>query len=142
MGEKYMALNHQQTDENTTIEQIKGEVREFISDRDWEQFHDPKNVTMALASEVGELLDIFRWVKSDDSFNILSDKDTYHDVQMELADIAMFLMDLATICEVDLTSAVMEKIKINNQRYPIEKARGIAEKYTKLAARSDKPNPE
>ena len=102
-----MALHHQQTDENTTIEQIKGEVREFISDRDWEQFHDPKNVAMALASEVGELLDIFRWVKSDDSFNILSDKDTYHDVQMELADIAMFLMDLATICEVDLTRAVM-----------------------------------
>jgi hypothetical protein len=51
-------------------------------------------------------------------------------------------MDLATICEVDLTSAIVEKIKINNQRYPIEKARGIAEKYTKLATRSDKNNPE
>ena len=105
---------------------------DFIKEREWQPFHDPKNVAMALASEVGELLDLFRWVKSDQAFKLLEDQETLGSVREELADIAMFIFDFATICDIDLTEAVNEKMRLNAKRYPIEKARGIAKKYNQL----------
>lgn len=127
-----MASSQFQGDEVTTVNHLKDRVREFISDRDWGQFHDPKNVSMALASEVGELLDLFRWVKSEDSFQVLEDDETRDAVRMEIADIAMFLVDFASICNIDLTTAIDEKMQINALRYPVEQAKGIAMKYTEL----------
>ena len=127
-----MASSQFQGDEVTTVNHLKDRVREFISDRDWGQFHDPKNVSMALASEVGELLDLFRWVKSEDSFRVLEDDETRDAVRMEIADIAMFLVDFASICNIDLTTAIDEKMRINALRYPVEQAKGIAKKYTEL----------
>lgn len=127
-----MASSQFQGDEVTTVNHLKDRVREFISDRDWGQFHDPKNVSMALASEVGELLDLFRWVKSEDSFQVLEDDETRDAVRMEIADIAMFLVDFASICNIDLTTAIDEKMRINALRYPVEQAKGIAKKYTEL----------
>ena len=127
-----MASSQFQGDEVTTVNHLKDRVREFISDRDWGQFHDPKNVSMALASEVGELLDLFRWVKSEDSFRVLEDDETRDAVRMEIADIAMFLVDFASICNIDLTTAIDEKMRINASRYPINQAKGIAKKYTEL----------
>lgn len=127
-----MASSQFQGDEVTTVNHLKDRVREFISDRDWGQFHDPKNVSMALASEVGELLDLFRWVKSEDSFRVLEDDETRDAVRMEIADIAMFLVDFASICNIDLTTAIDEKMRINALRYPVEQAKGISKKYTEL----------
>lgn len=127
-----MASSQFQGDEVTTVNHLKDRVREFISDRDWGQFHDPKNVSMALASEVGELLDLFRWVKSEDSFQVLEDDETRDAVRMEIADIAMFLVDFASICNIDLTTAIDEKMRINALRYPVEQAKGISKKYTEL----------
>ena len=127
-----MASSQFQDDEVTTVNHLKDRVREFISDRDWGQFHDPKNVSMALASEVGELLDLFRWVKSEDSFRVLEDDETRDAVRMEIADIAMFLVDFASICNIDLTTAIDEKMRINALRYPVEQAKGISKKYTEL----------
>ena len=120
------------TDSDTTIQQLKDSVMDFIKEREWQPFHDPKNVAMALASEVGELLDLFRWVKSDQAFKLLEDQETLGSVREELADIAMFIFDFATICDIDLTEAVNEKMRLNAKRYPIEKARGIAKKYNQL----------
>ena len=134
-----MKKNQDRTDADSTISQLKSEVQQFISDRDWEQFHDPKNVAMALASEVGELLDLFRWVRSEKSFQVLEDEEMRTAVRMELADITMFLVDLASICEIDLTESVSEKMKINASRYPVEKARGIAKKYTQLGETNQDP---
>lgn len=127
-----MASSRFQGDEVTTVNHLKDRVKEFISDRDWGQFHDPKNVSMALASEVGELLDLFRWVKSEDSFRVLEDDETRDAVRMEIADIAMFLVDFASICNIDLTTAIDEKMRINALRYPVEQAKGISKKYTEL----------
>ena len=81
------------TDSDTTIQQLKDSVMDFIKEREWQPFHDPKNVAMALASEVGELLDLFRWVKSDQAFKLLEDQETLGSVREELADIAMFIFD-------------------------------------------------
>ena len=120
------------TDSDTTIQQLKDSVMDFIKEREWQPFHDTKNVAMALASEVGELLDLFRWVKSDQAFKLLEDQETLGSVREELADIAMFIFDFATICDIDLTEAVNEKMRLNAKRYPIEKARGIAKKYNQL----------
>ncbi len=131
-----MNRSENQTDSNTTITHLKNQVQRFIRDRDWEQFHDPKNVSMALASEVGELLDLFRWISSEKSFQVLEDEGIRTAVRLELADITMFLVDLANICDIDLASAVTEKMGINADRYPIEKAKGIAKKYTQLGESS------
>ncbi|MCH1495514.1 MAG: nucleotide pyrophosphohydrolase [Rubripirellula sp.] len=127
-----MASSRFQGDEVTTVNHLKDRVKEFISDRDWGQFHDPKNVSMALASEVGELLDLFRWVRSEDSFQVLEDDETRDAVRMEIADIAMFLVDFASICNIDLTTAIDEKMQINASRYPVEQAKGVSKKYTEL----------
>lgn len=130
-----MPSSSSKLDDVTTVDHLKSQVKRFIADRDWEQFHDPKNVSMALASEVGELLDLFRWVRSEDSFRVLEDEETFNAVRMEIADIAMFLVDFASICKIDLSTAIDEKMQINAARYPIEESRGIATKYTDLGTR-------
>ncbi len=134
-----MPSSSSKLDDVTTVDHLKSQVKRFIADRDWEQFHDPKNVSMALASEVGELLDLFRWVRSEDSFRVLEDEETFNAVRMEIADIAMFLVDFASICKIDLSTAIDEKMQINAARYPIEKSRGIATKYTDLGTRKQDP---
>jgi len=134
-----MPSSSSKLDDVTTVDHLKSQVKRFIADRDWEQFHDPKNVSMALASEVGELLDLFRWVRSEDSFRVLEDEETFNAVRMEIADIAMFLVDFASICKIDLSTAIDEKMQINAARYPIEESRGIATKYTDLGTRKQNP---
>ena len=134
-----MPSSSSKLDDVTTVDHLKSQVKRFIADRDWEQFHDPKNVSMALASEVGELLDLFRWVRSEDSFRVLEDEETFKAVRMEIADIAMFLVDFASICKIDLSTAIDEKMQINAARYPIEESRGIATKYTDLGTRKQNP---
>ncbi len=134
-----MPSSSSKLDDVTTVDHLKSQVKRFIADRDWEQFHDPKNVSMALASEVGELLDLFRWVRSEDSFRVLEDEETFNAVRMEIADIAMFLVDFASICKIDLSTAIDEKMQINAARYPIEESRGIATKYTDLGTRKQDP---
>ncbi|MDB4339010.1 nucleotide pyrophosphohydrolase [Rubripirellula sp.] len=127
-----MSVNPQKTDQLTTIQDVKDAVQDFIDARDWQPFHDPKNVAMAMASEVGELLDLFRWVRSDEAFDVLRDPDDRLAVQDELADITMFLVDFANICDIDIAQAVQRKMQINNDRYPVEKAKGTAKKYTEF----------
>ena len=134
-----MPSSSSKLDDVTTVDHLKSQVKRFIADRDWDQFHDPKNVSMALASEVGELLDLFRWVRSEDSFRVLEDEETFNAVRMEIADIAMFLVDFASICKIDLSTAIDEKMQINAARYPIEESRGIATKYTDLGTRKQDP---
>ena len=112
------------------LEKIKEFQREFAKERDWEQFHTPKNLSMALSVEASELLEIFQWLTAEQSSELKdSDKEK---VSEELADITYYLLRIADITGIDLEDAVWKKMKKNADKYPVEKAKGNAKKYTEL----------
>src|ERR1035438_4166542 len=114
----------------TSLENLRDVLRRFASDRDWDQFHSPKNLAIALNVEAAELLEHFQWVSDAESAGI--PPATRTKVREELADVFLYLIRLADKLDVDLTIAAAEKIQINAAKYPIEKARGSSKKYTDL----------
>jgi NTP pyrophosphatase (non-canonical NTP hydrolase) len=107
-----------------SLDQLNATLLAFARERDWEQFHSPKNLSMALAGEAGELLEHFQWLSEQQSANLdLNKKDA---VAMELADILIYLVRLAERLEIDLLEAAHRKIAINQARYPAERVRGDA----------------
>lgn len=117
-------------DRNDSLNQLSAALADFVNERDWDQFHNPKNLAMALTAEAGELLEHFQWL-SEAEADSLSDEQRA-EVAMELADILMFLLRLADRLHVDLLEAAAAKLELNRQKYPVEKARGLATKYDKL----------
>ena len=114
----------------TELETIKLRLREFARERDWDQFHSPKNFSMALIVECAELVEHFQWLTDEQSKNLPAD--TLEEVSLEMADIMIYLIRLADKLDVDLLDAVDKKIELNAIKYPVEKSRGIAKKYNKL----------
>ena len=108
------------------IKEIQNKLEKFAEDRDWNQFHSPKNLVMALTSEVGELNDLFQWLTEDQSNNV--DKD---EIRQEIADIFIYLLRLSDKLDIDLEEALQEKIEINANKYPVDLAKGNAIKYNK-----------
>src|SRR5215469_10332349 len=108
------------------------QFRQFVAERDWEQFHNPKNLVMALAGEVGELTEIFQWLTQEESAAVMADEDRAGQVRDELADVFAYLIRLADVLEVDLERAFAEKMIKNARKYPAETARSSAAKYTEL----------
>lgn len=106
--------------------------RAFVKARDWEQFHTPKNLAMALVGEAAELMELFRWLTPEQSVAIMSDTETAKKVRHELADVLFFVLRLSDKLGVDLEAALEEKMAENDRRYPVDKARGNARKYTEL----------
>lgn len=119
-------------DEKTSVAELKDLVSRFVEERDWSQFHDPKNLVMALASEIGELADIFRWVANDKSLEAAMDPENAQAIANELADILMFALEFASVCGIDLTNAIHAKLRINVAKYPIAKSKGSSRKYDRL----------
>ena len=110
------------------IEELKIKLREFAQVRDWEQFHSPKNLAMALSVEVAELAEHFQWMTERQSAALSPQRHTA--VALEMADIFIFLLRLSDQLDVDLMEITKRKIEINNKRYPAEKVKGSAKKYT------------
>ncbi len=104
----------------------------FADERDWAQFHSPKNLVMALSAEVGELTEIFQWMTEEQSKEAGVRAETSQAVRDELADVQLYLVRLAAVLGVDLNSAVCDKIQKNALKYPVEKARGSSKKYTQI----------
>ena len=102
-------------------------LREFAAQRDWEQFHTPKNLAMALAGEAGEVVEHFQWLSPEQSEG-LSDEQR-REVALELADVLFYLVRLADRLDISLAEAAQAKLAINEQRYPAERVRGSARKY-------------
>lgn len=118
-----------------TIASLQLQFRQFVAERDWEQFHNPKNLVMALAGEVGELTEIFQWLTSEESAAAMRDEDRAGEIRDELADVFAYLIRLADVLNVDLERAFTEKMVKNARKYPVETARSKAAKYTKLPPR-------
>lgn len=114
------------------LEELQTRLREFADARDWGQFHTPKNLTMALAGEAGELLEIFQWLTPEQSTDVMDEPERAEHVRQELADILAYLVRLADVLDVDLLAALSSKISLNETRYPVDRARGTAAKYDKL----------
>ena len=111
------------------LEKYKQKIREFADERNWDKYHNPKNLSMALSGEVGELLEIFQWLNSEESKN-LTDKD-HQSAKEELADIMIYLIRLSDKLGIDLEEAVQEKLKLNAEKYPVELSKDNAIKYNK-----------
>jgi len=113
-----------------SLEQLREALREFATERDWDQFHSPKNLAMALAAEAGELLEHFQWLGEEQSRSLGEQQRS--EVALELADVLSYLVRLADKLDVDLLAAAAAKIAINARRYPAERVRGSSRKYTQL----------
>jgi NTP pyrophosphatase (non-canonical NTP hydrolase) len=120
------------TDANTSIALLKRRVLKFSRERDWEQFHAPKNLSMALAAEAAELMEHFLWATPEDSRRIARDKSKRARIAEELADVVIYALEFANVTGLDLASAIESKMAANARKYPVEKAKGRAEKYTEL----------
>lgn len=120
---------------NKTLIDVDGAtqaLRQFADDRNWQQFHSPKNLVMALSGEVGELTEIFQWMTEADSHGAASAPKTAQAVSDELADVALYLIRLADVLGVDLNAAIASKLVINAAKYPVDAARGVSTKYDQL----------
>lgn len=108
-------------------EETINKILKFRDDRDWKQFHNPKDLAISISLEAAELLEVFQWSGADVSNEGKQDK-----IKEELADVVNYCVLKADACELDLDEIVQEKIKINERKYPVEKAKGRKDKYDKL----------
>jgi NTP pyrophosphatase (non-canonical NTP hydrolase) len=120
------------TDSTTTLAELKARVLAFARERDWEQFHSPKNLSMALAAEAAELMEHFLWATPEASRGLVQDEAKRRKIAEELADVVIYAMEFANVTGMDLAAAIEAKMAANAKKYPVEKARGRAEKYTEL----------
>lgn len=120
------------TDSATTIQQIKQRVMAFAREREWEQFHSPKNLSMALAAEAAELMEHFLWSTPEQSVGVAADPAKRGKIADELADVVIYSLEFANTTGLDLAAAIEAKMAQNAQKYPVDKARGRADKYTEL----------
>ncbi|RWS12667.1 dCTP pyrophosphatase 1-like protein [Dinothrombium tinctorium] len=116
-----------------SLENLRRLQSEFCEKRNWQQYHTPRNLLLAMTGEIGELCEIFQW-KSDEQCAAIdhwSSEERTH-LGEELSDVLIYLIRLAEVCHIDLCSAVLQKIKLNARKYPIEKAYGSSKKYSQL----------
>ena len=108
------------------LDELQARIREFARERDWEQFHTPKNLAMALSGEVGELLEIFQWLTPEQSEAVMTGGRA-SDVEDELADVLIYLLRLTDVLGVDLAAAATAKLTRNERRYPAPDVQGLAD---------------
>ncbi len=111
-------------DTQTTVAELIRLVDDFVAERQWERFHDPKNLSMAMAIEAGELMEHFQWLRSDELGSVKEDERKMAQIREELADIAAYLLSFASTMGIDLSSALKHKMKKNALKYPADEFRG------------------
>ena len=110
------------------IEDIAARLKKFAEKRDWDQYHSPKNIAISLAVEAGELLEIFQWLPENPPY----DDSVQYKASEEIADILIYAIMFSFKMKIDLEKAVLNKIMLNEEKYPVDKARGSAKKYNEL----------
>lgn len=111
-----------------TIKNLESEINRFVAERDWQQFHSPKNLAMALSIETAELMEIFQWLSQKQSFTL--DEQTRNQVSEEIGDVMIYLTTLAAKFGIDPVDAALKKMEKNHKKYPADQVRGKSEKYT------------
>ena len=115
-------------DRETTLQDLKERMAAFVRERDWEQFHTPKNLSMSIAIEAAELMEHFQWLTAEQSRDL--DGQALADVGEELADIVIYALSLSNFLGLDLSDTVLHKMDKNERKYPADQVRGKAHKYT------------
>lgn len=114
----------------TGLEDLRDQLRAFAAARDWDQFHSPKNLAMALSAEAGELLEVFQWLTEAQSRSLTPEAQAA--ASEEIADVLLYLIRLGDQLGIDPIAAAQRKLVANAQKYPADKARGSSKKYTEL----------
>jgi len=109
----------------TDFNLLKEKIKEFNSERNWDQFHNPKDLLVALVSEVGELADCYRWLSSEELYKVHKDPEKKIKIEEEIADIMMYLMILTNKTDIDLLKTVENKLEKNAKKYPLNKCKGV-----------------
>lgn len=120
------------TDSSATVAEIKQRVLAFARERDWEQFHAPKNLSMALAAEAGELMEHFLWASAEESRETVNDPVKRQKIEEELSDVIIYALEFANMTGIDVAAAIERKMAANAAKYPVEKAKGRSVKYDEL----------
>ena len=111
-------------DKETTIQELMDHLADFVDERDWGQFHSPKNLAMGIAIETGELLEHFQWISVQESREVGDDAEQMAGVKEELADVFSYVLALAQVLGIDLSEAFYQKMELNGEKYPADKYRG------------------
>jgi len=111
-----------------SIDALRTRVNQFVEERDWAQFHSPKNLAMAMIVEAGEVVEHFQWMSAQESLNLNAEKK--EQVGQELSDTFVYLLRIAEVCGIDLIEAANNKIDLNAKKYPVDKSKGSNAKYT------------
>jgi NTP pyrophosphatase (non-canonical NTP hydrolase) len=120
------------SDRATTVAELRERVLAFVRERDWEQFHAPKNLSMALAAETGELMEHFLWMSPEQSRAVVQDPAKRHKIEEEIADVVIYALEFANMTGIDVAAAIERKLALNAKKYPVEKSKGRSDKYTEL----------
>ena len=113
-----------------SLEDLRARIAAFVAERDWDQFHNPKNLAMALSAEAGELMEHFQWLTPEQAEQM--PQAARDEVALECADVLLYLLRLCDKLDIDLAAAAGKKLALNAQKYPVAKARGKMTKYDKL----------
>jgi len=119
-------------DHETNLEHLKQKIKKFCDDRDWDQYHNAKDLAIGIITEASELLQIFRFKSLEEVEAIFKDETKKQEISEEVADVLYFLLRLAERYDIDLSTELTKKIKKNEGRYPVERAKGSNKKYTEL----------
>ena len=111
-------------DDTTTVAELRAVLADFVAEREWQCYHDAKNLSMSIAIEAAELMEHFQWVKNDELPVLLEDSDRLEEIADELADITCYLLSLANALDIDVSSAVTAKMAKNARKYPADQFRG------------------
>ena len=120
------------TDNQTSLAELKARILAFARERDWEQFHAPKNLSMALAAEAGELMEHFLWADAEASRALAAEPARRKKIEEELADVVIYALEFANMTGIDVAAAIESKMATNAKKYPVDKAKGRSDKYTEL----------
>jgi len=131
----YLLDANMTSDDTTTINELRQKVQKFVDDRDWNKYHNPKDVAISIAIEAAELMEHFQWIKENELDEVIKEKSA--ELQDELADILIYCLSFANSVGIDISHAVTQKIQKNESKYPIEEVKGNYKKYTEI--RNNKP---
>lgn len=113
-------------DGNTMVEELINNIHGFLEERDWEKYHNPKDLAESICIEAAELLQIFQWVRPEESEQFKNDPPKVQRIREELADVAIYCLSIANILDIDLTTAILDKIEQNKKKYPSDRYKGKA----------------
>ncbi len=127
------------SDSKTTVAELKKIMKNFVSEREWEKYHDPKNLSMSIAIEAAELMELFQWIKNEEAMAMTKDSPLYAEACDEVSDIILYCLSLANVLKIDLASAISNKVVKNVKKYPKDICRGDYKKPVKTRCLPAKP---